>query len=430
MSGEIPSASADEKFAPRLAEGRNIGAVIAKRFAGFRDAAPTIVTFDRTGDAAAAVVVRSGDELWEFAIGVEPAEPYRIRSFRPRPVPADAPEWTDLVDQLRRLDHAVSELPGSLAEQVHQHLAAVVAEDRIPGLSCGIAVDGEVVHREYLGTGDVRTLTRLDAGAVFRVGSVTKLVTALAVLDLVREGRLDLDAPLGPEAGFDATVGDVLLHRAGLPKDLTLRRDTAALPQSLADALALLPPARPSSASGRPEYSNLGYELLGLLVEQVTGAPFAEHCAGRVLARYGLAGAHFSGPGTPAPSTVVGSEAIAGRIAPVAEAAEPYRFAGGMTADLDSVLTLAGVVGRAGDPLAEALLAHTAPAGPGASFIPGATLLDRADGPILWRGGSTRGFTAELMAAVDGSAAVVLLGASSTAAGLRQTAEGLLRVVG
>ena len=425
--GEVAADAVDAKFAPHLTAGRDIGAAVTRRLAAFRDAPPTIVTFDRTGEAAAVAVVRSGERLWEFTIAVEPDEPYRIRSFRPRVVPADAEEWAPLADRLRRLDHAVSELPATLADQVHQRLATVVAAHQIPGLSCGIAVAGEVVHREHLGTGDIRSLTRLDDEAVFRVGSVTKLVTALAVLDLAQDGRLDLDAPLAPHQGFEATVADVLLHRAGLPKDLTQRRDTAALPDSLSAAIALLPPTRP--ASGRAEYSNLGYELLGLLVEEITGAPFAEHCSDRVLVRYGITGAHLAGPDVLAPSDVIGNEVIAGRIAPVVEAADPYRFAGGMTADLDSVLALAGVIGQAADPLVGALLTRTAPMGPGARFLPGAAILDRADGQILWRGGSTRGFTAEIMAAVDGSAAVVMLGASTPADGLRSAAEDVLRLV-
>ena len=431
-SGEVSPDAANARFTPHLTEGRDIGATIAKRFTAFRDSPPTITAFDRTGEAKAVAVVRSGERLWEFAITVEPTEPHRIHSFRPRPVPADAREWTGLVDRLRQLDHAASSLPASLQTRIHQRLADVVADDRIPGLSCGIAVAGETVHREHLGTGDLRTLTPLTPltpltdAAVFRVGSVTKLVTALTVLDLVQDGRIDLDAPVAPRAGFDATVGDLLLHRAGLPKDLTMRRDTAALPETLAEAVALLPPAR--TGDGRATYSNLGYELLGLYVEQATGAPFAESCD-RILARYGIAGARLAGPGTLAPSSVIGNQAIAGRLAPVVEAADPYRFAGGMTADLDSVLALAGVVGRVADPLAGALLAHTAPVGPGSSFIPGAALLDRPEGPIMWRGGSTAGFTAEIMAPADGSAAVVLLGSSTPAEGLRNAAEEVLRLV-
>jgi hypothetical protein len=117
---------------------------------------------------------------------------------------------------------------------------------------------------------------------------------------------------------------------------------------------------------------------------------------------------------------------VAGKVAAVVEPAEAYRFAGGMTADLPSLLALADAVGRADDPLVEALMAVTTPAGNGVRFVPGAALLDRPGGTIVWRGGSTRGFTAELMAAADGSAAVVLLATTTPAPKLRAAAEELV----
>jgi CubicO group peptidase (beta-lactamase class C family) len=143
-------------------------------------------------------------------------------------------------------------------------------------------MDGVVVHREFLGASDVLTLNRLDEGSVFRVGSVAKLVTALTVLDLVAEGAVDLSAALshylpGAPGVFDATVGELLLHRSGLPKDLPGRRGTSMLPATLAEAAAGLAPAWRTGE--RAEYSNLGYELLGLLVEHISGESFAGYCA-------------------------------------------------------------------------------------------------------------------------------------------------------
>ena len=431
-SGEVSPDAANARFTPHLTEGRDIGATIAKRFTAFRDSPPTITAFDRTGEAKAVAVVRSGERLWEFAITVEPTEPHRIHSFRPRPVPADAREWTGLVDRLRQLDHAASSLPASLQTRIHQRLADVVADDRIPGLSCGIAVAGETVHREHLGTGDLRTLTPLTPltpltdAAVFRVGSVTKLVTALTVLNLVQDGRIDLDAPVAPRAGFDATVADLLLHRAGLPKDLTMRRDTAALRKRWPRLSRCYPRA---DRVGRATYIR-------------TSATSCSACtSNRPPAHRSQKAATGSWPATASPARALPGR---GPSRPPASSATrrspadsprssrppiPTALPVDMTADLDSVLALAGVVGRAADPLAGALLAHTAPVGPGSSFIPGAALLDRPEGPIMWRGGSTAGFTAEIMAPADGSAAVVLLGSSTPAEGLRNAAEEVLRLV-
>lgn len=429
LAGDLPSDEVDAGFAPRISQGRDIGAGLARRFARFRDHRPELISFEGVAPTRARAVVDSGGEQWEFTITVEAAVPHRIAAFSPRLVPADAMPWADVADRLRDLDHCSSTLPEAVADRVRTLLLDAVSEDRIAGLCCGVVVDGVVVHREFLGASDVRTLNRLDEGSVFRIGSVAKLVTALTVLDLVAEGAVDLSAALShyvPSApgGFDATVGELLLHRSGLPKDLPGRRRTSMLPGTLADATAGLKAAWP--AGERAEYSNLGYELLGLLVEHISGESFADYCARRILPRLGLAGVRLPGPDTIAPSTVTGTEVVAGKVAAVVELVEAYHFAGGMTADLPSLLALADAVGRADDPLVKALMAVTTPAGSGVRFVPGAALLDRPGGTIVWRGGSTRGFTAELMAAADGSAAVVLIAATTPAPRLRAVAEELV----
>lgn len=68
-------------------------------------------------------------------------------------------------------------------------------------------------------------------------------------------------------------------------------------------------------------------------------------------------------------------------------------------------------------------LARTAAAGPGVRFAAGGfAVLDRPSGPVLWRGGATDGFTAEIVAALDGSRTVVLLASKSPPEGLREVA--------
>jgi CubicO group peptidase (beta-lactamase class C family) len=427
LAGDVAPDGIEAGFAPRLTEGRDIRTVLARRFAAFREHAPEVTSFERVGPAKARAVVLSGGQEWEFTVTTEGSEPYRIVGFQPHLVPADAVPWSDIVDRLRGLDHGTSRLPDALAARIHRRLVDAAEEGRIAGLCCGVVVGGEVVHSEYLGTADIRTCAPLNGTSVFRVGSVTKLVTAMTVLDLVEDGVLDLAAPVSAYApgGIGATVGELLLHRGGLPKDLLRRRGVSALPGTLAEAVAVLKPAWP--AGERAEYSSLGYELLGLLVEHVTGEAFADCCSRRVLARFGMDGAHLAGPGLLAPSTVIGNEIVVGKVGPVTEDVESYRSAGGMTADLPSVLALAGSLSRVDDPIVRRLTSHATPAGPGARFVPGAALLDREGGAVFWRGGSTRGFTAEIVAAADGSAAVVVLASATPAPGLRAVAEGLLR---
>lgn len=105
-----------------------------------------------------------------------------------------------------------------------------------------------------------------DPDHEFRWASVTKLVTALAVLDAVEDGRIDLDEPAGPPG---ATVRHLLAHTSGLPFE----------------GEAVL--ARPGT---RRIYSNPGFDLLGALVAERDGVAFEQALDLRILGPLGMAG--------------------------------------------------------------------------------------------------------------------------------------------
>jgi CubicO group peptidase (beta-lactamase class C family) len=105
-----------------------------------------------------------------------------------------------------------------------------------------------------------------NAVRVFRWASVTKLATALAILSAVDGGSIDLDEPAGPPG---STVRQLLAHASGLPFD--------------GEAVQ----AEPGS---RRIYSNTGFDLLGHLLEERDGRPFAVALTDRLLAPLGMAG--------------------------------------------------------------------------------------------------------------------------------------------
>jgi len=108
-----------------------------------------------------------------------------------------------------------------------------------------------------------------DAEREFRWTSITKLVTALAVLDAVEDGVIDLDEAAGPP---DASVRHLLAHASGLPFE----------------GEAVL--ARPGT---RRIYSNPGFDLLGALLAERDGVPFEQALDRRVLGPLGMAGTHL-----------------------------------------------------------------------------------------------------------------------------------------
>lgn len=182
---------------------------------------------------------------------------------------------------------------------VEEMLRAHVSENDIRALAAGVVLDGELVFAK--GWGQTRAGGQaVGADTVFRIGSVTKVVTAMAILALVADGKLQLDDPAAthlPElAGLaypslDAgviTVRQLLTHTSGLPRS----HDLPGLGEhpSADDVLAALDGLMLTTAPGdNRRYSNLGGGLLGLLVARVSGMPFRDFVRRRVLDRLDIA---------------------------------------------------------------------------------------------------------------------------------------------
>ncbi|MCO1580429.1 beta-lactamase family protein [Crossiella sp. SN42] len=150
----------------------------------------------------------------------------------------------------------------------------------------------------------------------FRVGSQTKTFTAAVVLQLVDEGKVALDEPierylpgLVQGNGYDGnriTVRQLLQHTGGVanPNVLTYAQQAAGLlkPDGSVElrplvevGLRTFPPVAEPGA--KVEYSNLGYMINGLLVEQLTGVSIGEAITSRIINRLGLTRTTFPGPG-------------------------------------------------------------------------------------------------------------------------------------
>ncbi|HVS62202.1 MAG TPA: serine hydrolase domain-containing protein [Thermoanaerobaculia bacterium] len=169
-------------------------------------------------------------------------------------------------------------------EEIDTHVARHVVERGAPGLVLALADDAGWRRVSSAGADPVDG-GALATGALFQVGSLSKLFVAIAALRAAEEGLLDLDRPvrdLLPWLRIDSvyqpvTAHHLLTHTAGLP------RDTPMLP---------LDPARPLWTSQAPgaafSYSNLGYEILGRLLSTVEGRSLGAILRHRVLDPVGM----------------------------------------------------------------------------------------------------------------------------------------------
>ena len=185
--------------------------------------------------------------------------------------------------------HAEPLLPTTRRALLHR-LATAQAEGRAPSVVAAVVRDGETVWSGARGEVDGAPPT---PDTQYRIGSLTKTLVAVLVLRLRDEGLLDLADPLGryldvPAAG-EATVAQLLSHSAGLaaePRGPWWERTPGTLRPTLADCFGERPVRHP--VGRRHHYSNLGFGLLGALVEQVRGEPWDAVLRREVLQPLGM----------------------------------------------------------------------------------------------------------------------------------------------
>lgn len=188
----------------------------------------------------------------------------------------------------------------ALVPQLDALFSKRLAEVGATGAAIGIVLEGEVVYQRGFGVRDVRSAVPVDEDTRFRIGSVSKPITALAILRLREQGKLVLDAPAAsylPILGslvprtLDSppiTVRHLLTMTSGLPYD----DQWGAVSYGMSDAELEAYLARGITLAGAPgeryRYSNLGYALLGKIVAAVSGRSFEAYVTGEVFGSLGF----------------------------------------------------------------------------------------------------------------------------------------------
>ena len=162
-----------------------------------------------------------------------------------------------------------------------------------------IARDGNVLYTRSIGYGQINGTDKkpLNAASRYRIGSITKMFTAAMILQLVEEGKLKLTDTLDgffpqvPNAG-KITIAQILWHRSGIPnvkRGQNSQGDVKTIPVTKDEMLALIVNAPPDfEPDTKHSYSNSGYQLLGLILEKVTGKTYEESLTERITSKIGL----------------------------------------------------------------------------------------------------------------------------------------------
>ncbi len=198
-------------------------------------------------------------------------------------------------------------------------MTSFLADHAVPGGALAVTRGGRLVYARGFGYADLDRKTPVQPRSLFRIASISKPLTAVAVLQLVDRGKVRLDDPImryvpqrpaladGAEADArlkDVTVRQCLTHTGGWDRDKS--GDPIGMPALVARALGTTPPVPAADVIrftlGRPldfapgeryAYSNVGYLLLGRLVETLSGLGYERYVKERVLAPIGVSTAQL-----------------------------------------------------------------------------------------------------------------------------------------
>ncbi len=310
----------------------------------------------------------------------------------------------------------------------------------VTGLSVALVDDQRVVWAEGFGFADLANQRSATPETIYRVGSISKLFTATAAMQLVEQGKLDIDLPLQrylpdfsassrfPEAG-PVTPRSIMTHHSGLPSDY-LKGMWTRQPQPYEGLVELL---GDEYVANPPEYvfsySNLGVTLLGHALEKLSGRDFCANMKESVLLPLGMTRSRFA----PGPDT----SPLGARAYRKGEEAEEFPLrdlpAGGLNSnvlELSRFMQMVFAGGRAGErqilkpeTLAEMLRPQNTAVPLDLNFriglawmLSGLGGIDiRNAGPVAHHGGATLNHRSQLAVLPEQKLGVVVLSNSATA---------------
>ena len=195
----------------------------------------------------------------------------------------------------------VDEIFEEIGPALQARIGGFRKKHRLPGIAAGLATRDGLRWWHASGFADLETGRRPDQRTLYRIASISKTITATAILQLRDEGRLGLDDPAVrhlPELSAvqdpfgsieDITIRRLLMHTSGLQGEVPwqdLDRFWLYRPEELLAVLHLARVTTPPEVDHK--YSNLGFELLGHVVERVSGRPFTEYVRASVLDPLGM----------------------------------------------------------------------------------------------------------------------------------------------
>jgi CubicO group peptidase (beta-lactamase class C family) len=176
---------------------------------------------------------------------------------------------------------AAAELLAEKKGAIDARIAELMQKQQVPGLSAAIVVDGQLAYERGYGLADVENNVQATGETIYRLASISKMLTATAAMQLVEQGKLDLSAPIQkyvpefPEKQAPITAELLLKHQSGIRHYKGDEVRSAVFYNRVGDALVLFKDEPLLFAPGeRMSYTTYGYNLLGAAIEGASGEEY------------------------------------------------------------------------------------------------------------------------------------------------------------
>lgn len=194
---------------------------------------------------------------------------------------------------------------GSIAQtaQVNKKKAGIIdslmtsymSKHRVPGASVAITINKKIVWKRGYGMADLEKLVPATSSTIYRLASVSKPITAVAVMQLVEKGKIALDSPIQkylsafPKKNYPITTRDLLAHMTGIRHYEGDEFNISRPYKSLTEALDIFKDDQLLQKPGEKQiYSTYGYTLLGVLIEAASGKTFMDYLKDNIFKPAGM----------------------------------------------------------------------------------------------------------------------------------------------
>ncbi len=179
--------------------------------------------------------------------------------------------------------------------KIETAISSLMSRQSIPSVSVAIVEDNQIRFQRGYGMADMENFVPAKALTVYRIASVSKSLTAVAAMQLVEKGKLDLDAPIQkyvpsfPTKNFPITTRQLLAHLSGIRNYKSGEGEHTNRYNTLTDALSIFKDDPLDFEPGtRFSYTTFGYTLVGAVIEGASGMTFADYLRENIFKPAGM----------------------------------------------------------------------------------------------------------------------------------------------